>query len=92
MIVSFRSKALKRLWEKGDRRLLNVQHVAKIEFILDALDAAAKVDEMNSVGMDFHKLSGFSPFRWSVHVNGNWCVTFTFESGEAFDVDYEDYH
>jgi len=25
-------------------------------------------------------------------VNGNWCVTFAFESHDAVAVDYEDYH
>ena len=92
MIASFRSKALKRRWEKGDDRLLNPHHVRKIEVILDALDVASKAEAMNTSGSDFHKLAGYNPTQWSVHVNGNWCITFSFEDGEAFAVDYEDYH
>ncbi len=92
MIATFRSKALKRVWEKDDIRFLNPQHVKKIEVILDALNIASTVEMMNTAGSDFHKLSGFNPVRWSVHVNGNWCITFSFEDGEAFAVDYEDYH
>jgi toxin HigB-1 len=92
MILNFRSKALKRLWEKDDGRLLNPRHVQKIQIILDALDVALKAEAMNTPGSDFHKLSGHNPARWSVHVNGNWCITFSFEDGEAFAVDYEDYH
>ena len=29
---------------------------------------------------------------WSVKVNGNWRITFRFENGDAFIVDYRDYH
>lgn len=90
-IASFRSKALKRLWEKDDSRLLNPHHVQKIELMLDALDTAASAEAMNVAGSNFHKLTGHNPTRWSVHVNGNWCITFSFEGGEAFAVDYEDY-
>jgi proteic killer suppression protein len=92
MITSFRSKSLKRFWEKDDERGLNRHHVAKIGLILDQLDLAKRPEDMNSPGLDFHKLSGNNPSRWSVHVNGNWCVTFSFKDGDAFAVDYEDYH
>lgn len=30
--------------------------------------------------------------RWSITVNGNWRITFEFENGNAFVLDYEDYH
>jgi len=29
---------------------------------------------------------------WSVKVSGNWRIIFRFENGDAFDVDYVDYH
>jgi toxin HigB-1 len=92
LIRSFRSRALQRFWLKSDRRGLNPQHVRKIERILSLLDVAEVPEDMNQPGYDFHKLSGPVPARWSVHVNGNWCITFSFEESEAFDVDYEDYH
>jgi toxin HigB-1 len=92
MIVSYRNKALKRFWEKSDPRGLNPQHLAKIEQLLTALEHAVLPEDMNSPGFDFHKLTGERPDRWSVHVNGNWCVTFGFDAGDALAVDYEDYH
>ena len=92
MIVSFRSKALKRFWEKSDRRGLNPQHVTKIEQLLTFLEAAGNPDDMNVPGFDFHKLHGDMPPRWSVHVNGNWCITFSFDGNDASAVDYLDYH
>jgi proteic killer suppression protein len=92
MILSFRSRALRRFWEKEDPRGLNPQHVRKLELILDLLEEATSPEQMNLAKLDFHKLTGETPTRWSVHVNGNWCVTFSFAGEDADAVDYEDYH
>lgn len=92
MIIWFRSRALKRFWEKGNARGLNPQHTGKITLILDMLEDAAMPENMNLARLDFHKLTGENPPRFSVHVNGNWCITFAFEGENAVAVDYEDYH
>lgn len=92
MIISYRSRALKKFWEKSDNRGLNPQHVRKIERILTMLERAIVPEDMNQAGFNFHKLTGENPTRWSVHVNGNWCVTFSFEEENAVAIDYEDYH
>jgi hypothetical protein len=47
---------------------------------------------MNVPGFDFHSLQGFNPKRYSVHLNGPWCITFEFEDGEACRVEFEQYH
>lgn len=47
---------------------------------------------MNVPGFDFHPLRGFVPIRYSVHVNGPWCIAFEFEGGNAYRVDFEQYH
>lgn len=59
---------------------------------LDRLDVAIAASEMNVPGFDFHLLRGFMPIRYSVHVNGPWCITFEFEDGDAHRVDFEQYH
>jgi toxin HigB-1 len=92
MILSFRNKALKRLWENNDERGINPQHLAKIDRILAALDDAKRPEDMNLPGYKLHKLLGDHPPRWSVWVNGNWRITFAFIDGDAIGVDYEDYH
>ena len=92
MIVSFRSRALRKFWDKGDMRSVNPQHVNKITLILDMLETAVRPEDMNLAKLDFHKLTGENPPRWSVHVNGNWCITFSFDGEDAVAVDYEDYH
>ena len=59
---------------------------------LDRLNVAARPEEMNLPGFDFHALKGFKPARYPVHVNGPWCVTFEFKDGDALKVDFEQYH
>ncbi|MCC6127607.1 MAG: type II toxin-antitoxin system RelE/ParE family toxin, partial [Chlamydiae bacterium] len=60
--------------------------------ILDRLDAAIEVKDMNFPGSDFHPLSGNFKGFYSVHINGNWTVIFRFSNGEARDIDLVDYH
>jgi len=59
---------------------------------LDRLNVAARPEEMNLPGFDFHALKGFKPARYTVHVNGPWCITFEFKDGDALKVDFEQYH
>lgn len=92
MILSFRNKALKRLWRNNDERGINSSHLWKVERILAALDDATKPEDMNIPGYKLHKLHGDHPPRWSVWVNGNWRITFAFVDGDAVDLNYEDYH
>jgi proteic killer suppression protein len=58
MIAGFRHRGLKRLFEHGDRRGMNPQHVVKIERILAVLDVAQSIDEVNLQSFRLHALSG----------------------------------
>jgi proteic killer suppression protein len=48
--------------------------------------------ELAVPGFDFHGLKGFVPTRYTIHVNGPSCITFEWESGDAWRVDLEQYH
>jgi len=39
-----------------------------------------------------HALKGQLKGRWSIWVSGNWRISFEFRDGNAFILDYEDYH
>ncbi|WP_299438701.1 type II toxin-antitoxin system RelE/ParE family toxin [uncultured Rhodospira sp.] len=91
MIRSFRHKGLKALFLDGATPRIAPALHARCLPILDALDAATRPEDMNIPGWNFHGLRG-SPKRWSVHVNGPWCVTFEFEDGDAWRVDLENDH
>src|SRR5438874_13558620 len=92
MIRSFKSKALVELWEKGRTAKIDAKMHARIFRRLDRLDAAAVPEEMNIPGFDFHALRGFKPTRYSVHVNGPWCITFEFDYVDACRVDVLQLH
>ena len=92
MIQTFRSKALADLWEKGRTAKIDARMHERILRRLDRLDVAATPDEMNLPSFDFHPLKGLKPTRYSVHVNGPWCITFEFTEGDAVRVDFEQYH
>ena len=47
---------------------------------------------MNLPGWNLHSLHGNLSGHWSVSVNGNWRITFTFEGVDVVLVDYQDYH
>jgi len=59
---------------------------------LTALDTAQDIDDMNIPGFKLHALKGKVKGRWSISVSGNWGITFEFREGNAFVLDYEDYH
>jgi toxin HigB-1 len=58
---------------------------------LDALQQATTLRDLNIPGFDFHPLRS-KPQRYSLHVNGPWCITFEWRKGDAWHVDLEQYH
>jgi proteic killer suppression protein len=91
MIKTFRSKALAELWSSGKTAKIDARMQGRILERLDVLEAAEAVEEMNIPGFDFHSLKG-RPKRYTVHVNGPWCITFEFDKGNAYRLDFEQYH
>jgi len=92
MIKSFRHKGLEDFFLNDVLKGIIPDHAAKLARILDRLDTSLSVKDMNLPGFKLHKLSGKEKNIWSVWVSGNWRVTFYFEQGDAYVVDYLDYH
>ncbi len=92
MIQSIKHRGLKRYHERGDVSRLNPNHIRRLQLILTALEAMATVEDMAFPGSGLHRLRGDLDGFWSVKVSGNWRVIFRFENGDAYDVDYLDYH
>ena len=91
MIKSFRSKGLSELWATGSSKRVALDIRDRALRRLDALDQATRPEDMNLPGFDFHRLKG-RPTRYTVHVNGPWCVTFEWDGTDAVRVDLEQYH
>jgi proteic killer suppression protein len=92
VIASFRSRALKRYWEKGETRRLPAQSLVRIAMILDRLDAAVDPNDLDVPGLGFHPLKGQRKGEFAVLVTRNWRITFGWADGDAADIDLEDYH
>lgn len=69
MIISYRHKGLKELFEDGRTAKINTQYHDRIVRRLDALNVAKAPEEMNIPGFNFHALEG-KPVIYTVHVNG----------------------
>lgn len=92
MIKNFVHKGLEKLFEEDDRSGINPEHEVKLSDILDRLDSALEVKDMNYPGSGLHQLKGQRKGEWAVKVSGNWRVIFEFQDGNAYNVNYVDYH
>lgn len=92
MITSFRHKGLRKYFQSGSLAGIQPAHANRLKMQLAALDTAQVIADMDIPGFRLHPLKGSERGRWSIWVNGNWRVTFEFENGSAFILDYEDYH
>ncbi|MCB2411686.1 type II toxin-antitoxin system RelE/ParE family toxin [Demequina sp. TTPB684] len=92
MIKSFQHKGLRMLFEKGSHAGVQPHHAKRLRLQLAALDTAQAVEDMDIPGFGLHPLKGAMANRWSVMVSGNWRLTFEFRDGNAYVLDYEDYH
>jgi proteic killer suppression protein len=92
MITTFRHKGLRKYFESGSLAGIQPPHANRLKMQLVALDTAQVIADMDIPGFRLHPLKGSERGRWSIWVNGNWRVTFEFENGNAFILDYEDYH
>jgi proteic killer suppression protein len=92
VIRGFRHRGLRRLFEQGESKGIRADHREKVENILAVLNRARRPEDMNLPGFRLHRLTGDLRGFWSVTVRANWRVIFRFENGDAYDLDYIDYH
>ena len=92
MIKSFKHKGLERLFIKGSASGVQASYAPRITLLLDAIDAAEQVKELDLPGLRLHRLKGDKHNLWSVRVSANWRITFEFENGDAYILDLGDYH
>jgi toxin HigB-1 len=92
MIKTFRHKGLETFFRKGSKAGIQPHHAGKLRIMLTTLDSAKRPEDMNAPGWRLHLLSGELSGHYSVTVNGNWRMTFSFEGEDAVLTDYLDYH
>jgi proteic killer suppression protein len=92
MILGFRHKGLRLLFENGDRRKVQPEYAEKLERILARLDEADEAEDMDLPGYRLHRLKGDLAGLWSITVSGNWRLVFRFNDGDADEVDLVDHY
>lgn len=92
MIKTFRYKGLRDFFETGSVAGIQPSHKQKLRLRLAALDTATCIEDMDTPGWRLHALKGESSGLWAIDVNRNWRIVFEFKDGNAYVVDYKDYH
>jgi proteic killer suppression protein len=92
MIKTFAHKGPEDFFYTGSKKGIRPEHVPKLERILDRLNAAGDVRDMDYPGSFLHRLCGDTKGQYAVRVSGNWRMFFEFFKGDAYIVDYDDCH
>lgn len=92
MIKSFKHKGLERFHETGSTAGVQSRHKKRLRLQLAALDTAKTIEDMDLPGFRLHPLKGEKKGLWAIDVSHNWRIVFKFEDGNAYVVDYKDYH
>lgn len=92
MIKSFKHKGLRLFFESGKTAGIQSSHAKKLKTRLQAIHFAQTVADVDRPGFSLHPLKGDKAGLWSVSVNGNWRITFEFRDGDAYILNYQDYH
>lgn len=58
MIITWQHKGIKKFYHTGDSSGINANHTKRLKIILQRLNAAIKPSDLNTPGMNFHKLTG----------------------------------
>jgi proteic killer suppression protein len=91
MIKSFKSRALRDYWLKGEPKGIKPEWLDRVHDLLSSLNAADAPADMALPGYGFHPLRGNRKGDYAVTIRGNWRVTFAWKDGPV-RVNMEDYH
>ena len=92
MIKRFRHKGLETLFLTGSAKGVDPQLAGKLRRMLALLHGGPLPEAMRLPGYRLHELKGERKGAWAAWVSGNYRLTFRIDSGDADDVDFEDYH
>ncbi|OYX06893.1 MAG: hypothetical protein B7Z05_03275 [Thiotrichales bacterium 32-46-8] len=76
-----------------DKQVLTKEDIITIiKYLIELINSKAEIDDIDLPGYQLHPLKGARSGIWSISVNGNWRITFEFVDGNAYILNYEDYH
>lgn len=93
MIRSFADKGTQRVWHEEYVRALDKSLQRAVLRKLELLHAAADVEDLRiPPGNRLERLTGDRRGQYSIRVNAQWRLCFTWHEGGADDVELVDYH
>lgn len=91
MIKSFADAATERIWRTGKTRSSPPAAVTKRKLAM--LDAASRLEDMRvPPGNHLEKLKGDRQGQHSIRINNQYRICFTWDDGDAYEVEIVDYH
>lgn len=93
MIKSFADGHTQSLYETGKSRRLLPEIVRRALRKLEYIDLATSLDDLRSPpGNRLHALEGDRDGEYSISINDQWRICFSFADGDAHEVEITDYH
>lgn len=93
MIVSFGNKETEKLYTTGKSKKLPPDITARAAMRLTQLDNVREVtDLLMPPSTRLQALSGSRVGQWSIRINDQWRICFSFANGDATVVEITDYH
>jgi proteic killer suppression protein len=92
VIKSFRCRETERLFQRKPGKFpTDIQRPALRKLLL--LDASEKISDLRvPPGNHLEKLSGNRQGQYSIRINDQWRVCFSWSGSDAYDVEIVDYH
>jgi proteic killer suppression protein len=93
MITSFANKETEKLFATGKSKKLPPEIITRAIMRLTQLDNAREVTDLQMPPSNrLESLAGNRAGQWSIRINDQWRICFSFANGEATDVEITDYH
>ncbi len=93
MIVSFANKETEKFFATGKSKKLPPEIITRAIMRLTQLDNAREVSDLLMPPSNrLETLSGNRAGQWSIRINDQWRICFSFANGEASEVGITDHH
>lgn len=93
MIKSFADKRTQELYVTGKAKRLPANIAQRAARKLEYVDLATRLDDLKvPPGNRLHALAGNRKGQHAIAVNDQWRICFRFVDGDAYDVEFCDYH
>lgn len=93
MIQTFANSETALFFETGKSRRIPPEILKRAAMRLTQLNAATTIDDLRLPPSNhLEMLSGDRDGQWSIRINQQWRLCFSFRNGDAFNVEIVDYH